>query len=152
MSAAASSDRTGEAREARELRPRARDIGIDIGILRPGRYGAITDVNGVKVGHCTLVEGEGSLTPGKGPVRTGVTAIVPHEGNLFREKVPAAAYAFNAFGKSIGLQQVNELGNLEVPIVLTNTLNVPLVADAVVDRGTSSSPSPQPSAFPMTAR
>ncbi|MEW6227137.1 MAG: P1 family peptidase [Bacillota bacterium] len=144
MSAAASSDRTGEAREARELRPRARDIGIDIGILRPGRD--------VKAGHCTLVEGEGSLTSGKGPVRTGVTAIVPHEGNLFREKVPAAAYAFNAFGKSIGLQQVNELGNLEVPIVLTNTLNVPLVADAVVDRGTSSSPSPQPSAFPMTAR
>ncbi len=133
MSTMAGSNRTDEARGAAKSRPRARDIGLDIGILRPGRLGAITDVRDVKVGHCTLVEGEGILIPGKGPVRTGVTAVIPHEGSLFREKVPAAAYAFNAFGKSVGLQQVNELGNLEVPVLLTNTLNVPLVADAVVE-------------------
>lgn len=116
----------------KEERPRARDIGIETGIFKPGPFNAITDVKDVKVGQVTLIEGEGALVPGKGPVRTGVTAILPHGGNLFNEKVPAAAFVLNAFGKSTGLQQVNELGNLEVPIVLTNTLNVPLVADAVI--------------------
>lgn len=116
----------------KEERPRARDIGIETGIFKPGPFNAITDVKDVKVGQVTLIEGEGALVPGKGPVRTGVTAILPHGGNLFNEKVPAAAFVLNAFGKSTGLQQVNELGNLEVPILLTNTLNVPLVADAVI--------------------
>ena len=118
---------------ANRARPRARDIGIDIGILKPGRWNAITDVRGVKVGHVTLVEGEGRLIPGRGPVRTGVTVILPHDGNLFWEKVPAAAYVLNGFGKSIGLHQVNELGNLETPIALTNTLNAPLAADALIE-------------------
>jgi D-aminopeptidase len=114
-------------------RPGARDIGIDIGIFVPGRWNAITDVGEVKVGHVTLIEGEGKLVPGQGPVRTGVTVILPHDGNLFREKVPAASYVFNGFGKSIGLHQVNELGNLETPIALTNTLCAPLVADALIE-------------------
>jgi len=118
---------------AAPTRPRARDIGIVTGIFLPGEYNAITDVKGVKVGHVTLIKGEGKLVPGQGPVRTGVTAIIPHDGNLFKEKVPAAAFVLNAFGKSTGLHQVNELGTLEVPIVLTNTLNVPLVADAVIE-------------------
>ncbi|BCV25501.1 P1 family peptidase [Gelria sp. Kuro-4] len=118
---------------AAPARPRARDVGIVTGVFKPGQYNAITDVKGVKVGHTALIEGEGKLVPGQGPVRTGVTAIIPHEGNLFQEKVPAAAFVLNAFGKSTGLQQVNELGTLEVPIVLTNTLNVPLVADAVIE-------------------
>ncbi|MCL4532616.1 MAG: P1 family peptidase, partial [Actinobacteria bacterium] len=90
-------------------------------------------MEGVKVGHVTLIEGSGPLTPGKGPVRTGVTAILPHGGNLFKEKVPAAAFPLNGFGKSTGLHQVNEVGNIEVPIMLTNTLNVPLVADAIIE-------------------
>jgi D-aminopeptidase len=114
-------------------RPRARDIGIDIGIFVPGRWNAITDVGEVKVGHVTLIEGEGRLVPGVGPVRTGVTVILPHDGNLFQEKVPAASYVFNGFGKSIGLHQVNELGNLETPIALTNTLNAPIAADALIE-------------------
>jgi D-aminopeptidase len=121
-------------------RPRARDIGIDIGIFVPGRWNAITDVRGVKVGHVTLIEGEAKLTPGQGPVRTGVTVILPHDGNLFKEKVPAASYIFNGFGKSIGLHQVNELGNLETPIALTNTINAPLVADALIEWSIKSNP------------
>jgi len=119
--------------EKEAARPRLRDIGINIGVFTPGKYNAITDVKGVKVGHCTLIEGEGALKPGRGPVRTGVTAIVPHEGNIFKEKLPAAAFVFNGFGKSTGLHQINEVGNLETPILLTNTLNVPLVADALID-------------------
>ncbi len=116
-----------------ERRPRARDIGIQTGIFRPGGHNAITDVEGVQVGQVTLIEGNGPLVPGKGPVRTGVTAILPHGGNLFKEKVSAAAFPLNGFGKSTGLHQVNEVGNIEVPIMLTNTLNVPLVADAVIE-------------------
>ena len=126
--------------DANGSRPRARDIGIDIGIFGPGRWNAITDVSGVMVGHVTLVEGEGRLVPGCGPVRTGVTVILPHDGNLFEGKVPAAAYVLNGFGKSIGLHQVNELGNLETPIALTNTLSAPTVADAVIERSIKHSP------------
>ncbi len=126
--------------DANSARPRARDIGIDVGILRPGPWNAITDALGVMVGHVTLVEGEGRLVPGRGPVRTGVTVILPHDGNLFDEKVPAAAYVLNGFGKSIGLHQVNELGNLETPIALTNTLNAPIVADAVIEWSIKHSP------------
>ena len=99
-----------------EGRGRIRDFGIEPGIFHPGRYNAITDVPGVKVGQVTLIEGD--------DVRTGVTAIVPHEGNLFRKKCPAAVYVGNGFGKLAGVTQIRELGNIETPIVLTNTLSV----------------------------
>lgn len=120
---------------SRALPPRARprELGLRLGSLEPGPLNAITDVEGVLIGQATLIEGEGPLVPGKGPVRTGVTAICPHGGNLFAEKVPAAAFVLNGFGKSIGLPQVEELGNLETPILLTNTLSVPRVADALID-------------------
>lgn len=106
-------------------RGRARDFGLQVGILPTGQWNAITDVPGVKVGQTTLNEGEN--------IRTGVTAILPHTGNVFQEKVSAAVYVGNGFGKSIGLSQIRELGNIETPIVLTNTLNVPKVADALLD-------------------
>ena len=106
-------------------RGRARDFGIEPGILSPGEWNAITDVSGVKVGHLTLIRGEN--------VRTGVTVILPHDGNLFMEKVPAAVSVGNGFGKAIGFTQVKELGNLETPIALTNTLNVFSVAGALVE-------------------
>ena len=102
-----------------------RDYGISTGILQPGKYNAITDVAGVKVGHTTRIEGEN--------IRTGVTAIVPHSGNIFQEKVPAAIFIGNGFGKLAGYTQVKELGNLETPIILTNTLSVPTAADALID-------------------
>jgi D-aminopeptidase len=95
---------------------RARELGIAPGVLRPGSLNAITDVAGVTVGHTTLNQGDS--------VRTGVTAIIPHSGNLFREKVPAGIFVGNGFGKLAGSTQVDELGNIEAPIVLTNTLNV----------------------------
>ena len=106
-------------------RPRARDAGIVVGILPPGPLNAITDVSGVTVGHTTLIKGD--------HIRTGVTAILPHGGNLFREKVPGAVFIGNAFGKLAGSTQVNELGEIETPIMLTATLNVPRVADATMD-------------------
>src|SRR5215216_1605816 len=106
-------------------RPRARDIGLRVGVLPAGRLDAITDVEGVRVGHTTLIKGD--------DVRTGVTAIIPHGGNLFREKVPAAVFVGNGFGKLAGSTQVEELGELETPILLTNTLNVPRAADALVE-------------------
>jgi D-aminopeptidase len=110
---------------AREPRARARALGVVNGILPCGRHNAITDVEGVRVGHTTVVDGDS--------VRTGVTAILPHAGNLFREKVPAAIFVGNGFGKLMGVTQVEELGELETPILLTNTLNVPRVADALLD-------------------
>ncbi len=113
-----------ESASPRDIRPRARDIGLAPGILTPGPLNAITDVEGVMVGQVTLIEGE--------TVRTGVTAIVPHNGNLFQEKVPAAIYCGNAFGKLVGSTQVQELGVIETPIVLTNTLSVWEAANAVV--------------------
>lgn len=113
-------------------RVRAREMGMVLGELAPGPMNGIGDVAGVRVGHVTLVRGEGVLVRGVGPVRTGVTAILPHEGNLFRLKVPAAATVFNGFGKTIGLVQIAELGLLEAPILLTNTLSVGKVADALV--------------------
>lgn len=106
-------------------RPRARDLGIAPGVFRPGPFNAITDVPGVRVGHFTLIEGDS--------IRTGATAIVPHGGNLFQEKVPAAIVVGNGFGKLVGSTQVNELGQLETPIILTNTLNVWEAAAALVD-------------------
>ena len=112
---------------------RARAYGVTIGAMETGRWNALTDVPGVRVGHCTVHFGEGALVPGQGPARTGVTAILPHGGNLFHEKVPAASHIINGFGKSIGLVQVDELGAIETPILLTNTLNIPRVADALID-------------------
>ncbi len=106
-------------------RPRAREAGVVVGILPTGANNAITDVEGVLVGHTTLVRGDN--------VRTGVTAILPHSGNLFREKVPGAVFVGNGFGKLAGSTQVNELGEIETPIVLTSTLSVPRVADFVLD-------------------
>lgn len=106
-------------------RPRAREAGIKVGILPVGPLNAITDVGGVTVGHTTVVRGEN--------IRTGVTAVLPHGGNLFREKVPAAIFVGNGFGKLMGSTQVDELGEIETPILLTSTLNVPRVADALLD-------------------
>jgi D-aminopeptidase len=114
-----------QARDRNNVRPRAREVGIAPGVLSPGKLNAITDVEGVKVGHVTVIEGK--------DVRTGVTAIIPHSGNLFAEKVPAAIYLGNAYGKLMGYTQVEELGNIETPIVLTNTLNVGIVADGVIE-------------------
>ena len=106
-------------------RPRAREAGVIVGVLPTGPLNAITDVAGVAIGHTTIVKGDS--------IRTGVTAILPHGGNLFREKVPGAVFIGNAFGKLAGSTQVNELGEIETPIMLTSTLNVPRVADATID-------------------
>nr|WP_224744088.1 P1 family peptidase [Pontibacter aquaedesilientis] len=105
-------------------RKRAREYGIHIGVLQPGANNAITDVQGVRIGHTTLVQGK--------QIRTGVTAILPHEGNVFQQKVPAAVYVGNGFGKLAGSTQVQELGHLETPIILTNTLGVGTAMNAVV--------------------
>jgi D-aminopeptidase len=123
-----------------DARPRAREFGVRIGSMATGQWNAITDVSGVRVGQVTLIEGEGPLVPGKGPVRTGVTVILPHEGNLFREKVPGAIHVINGFGKCMGQEQVDELGNLEGPIALTGTMNVGLVTDAIVSYGVRENP------------
>ena len=103
---------------------RLRDFGIETGIFRTGKNNAITDVEGVKVGHVTLIEGDS--------VRTGVTAIIPHGENIFRKKCPAAIYVGNGFGKLAGYTQVRELGNIETPIVLTNTLSVAQALEALI--------------------
>ncbi|CAG0945868.1 D-aminopeptidase [Anaerolineae bacterium] len=114
-------------------RPRARDLGIKIGRIKPGRYNAITDVAGVRVGHTTIIEGSGKLIPGNGPIRTGVTAILPHGGDLFLEKVTGTVLRINGFGEVTNSEQIHEMGFIEGPIMLTNTWNVPRVADAVID-------------------
>jgi len=113
------------ARSQAQGRGRLRDFGIHPGILTPGPWNAITDVKGVTVGHTTLNKGD--------DIRTGVTVILPHSGNIFQQKVPAAVYVGNGFGKAIGFTQIEELGNIETPIALTNTLNVFLVANALID-------------------
>jgi D-aminopeptidase len=105
-------------------RPRAADLGLKIGILPPGPLDAITDVAGVEVGHTTIQRGDN--------IRTGVTAILPHSGNLYREKVPGAIFVGNGFGKLAGSTQVDEMGDIETPILLTSTTSVPRVADAVI--------------------
>lgn len=110
--------------EPRQSRPRVAETGIRIGTLPPGKHNAITDVTGVLVGHATVHKGD--------TVRTGVTVVLPHGGNLFRDKVPAAIHVGNGFGKLVGSTQVQELGNIESPIALTNTLNVGKVCDALV--------------------
>ncbi len=123
-----------------EARPRAREFGVRIGSMATGALNAITDVGDVRVGQVTLIEGDGALVPGKGPVRTGVTVVLPHGGNLFREKVPCAIHVINGFGKCMGQEQVEELGNLEGPIALTGTMNVGLVTDAIVAYGVRENP------------
>ena len=109
---------------AQEVRPRARDIGLAPGVFAPGAKNAITDVAGVSVGHATLNQGDS--------VRTGVTVIVPHQGNVFQDKVPGAVFVGNAFGKLAGSTQVDELGTIETPIGLTNTLSVGAVMEGLV--------------------
>ena len=106
-----------------EERPRARDLGIVVGALPPGPLDAITDVSGVRVGHVTIVEGDS--------IRSGLTVVVPHEGNVFLEKVPGAIHVANGFGKLAGVTQVRELGTIETPIALTNTLAVGRVVDGL---------------------
>jgi D-aminopeptidase len=108
-----------------EVRPRVREAGIEIGILAPGPLNAITDVAGVAVGHKTLIEGKS--------IRTGVTALLPHRGNLFQDKVPAGFAVANGFGKFMGSTQIVELGEIESPILLTNTLSVPEAAAAAIE-------------------
>lgn len=109
---------------ADDRRPRLRDLGVTIGVFDPGPLNAITDVRGVRVGHRTLIEGE--------RIRTGVTAIVPHEGNVFQDKTPAAVVVGNGFGKLMGTTQIMELGEIETPILLTNTLAVAQAAEGIV--------------------
>ena len=106
-----------------QKRPRTSDLGLRVGILPMGSLNAITDVAGVKVGHITISRGDN--------IRTGVTAVVPHSGNLYREKVPGAAFVSNGFGKLTGSTQVEEMGDIEAPILLTSTTSVPRVADAL---------------------
>ena len=113
------------AADAQDRTIRAREAGVTIGILSPGPGNAITDVAGVTVGHATLVEGS--------TVHTGVTAVVPHSGNLFQDKVPAGVFVANGFGKFMGSTQIRELGEIETPILLTNTLSVPEAASAAID-------------------
>jgi D-aminopeptidase len=108
-----------------QTRPRAREAGVIVGVLPTGPLNAITDVDGVLVGHTTIIRGDN--------IRTGVTAILPHGGNLFREKVPGAVFVGNGFGKLAGSTQVNELGEIETPVLLTSTLSVPRVADFLID-------------------
>jgi D-aminopeptidase len=108
-----------------EGRPRAREIQIEVGILEPGPLNAITDVPGVKVGHETVIRDPG--------IRTGVTVILPHGGNLFEEKVPGAVFVGNGFGKAAGITQIQELGTIETPIALTSTLNVPEAVAALIE-------------------
>jgi len=107
-----------------EERPRMREFGIETGIIDPGEWNAITDVPGVKVGHVTLIQGKN--------IRTGVTAILPHSGNIYQQKVPAAVYVANGYGKLTGYTQIEELGTIETPIILTNTLSVPTAANALI--------------------
>ena len=112
------------AQSAEDKRPRLRDLGVTLGVFDPGPLNAITDVRGVRVGHRTIIEGD--------RIRTGVTAIVPHEGNVFQDKVPAAVVVGNGFGKLMGTTQIVELGEIETPILLTNTLAVGQAAEGTV--------------------
>ena len=106
---------------------------MDFGTLPTGKFNAITDVPGVTVGNFSIIQGQGRLIPGKGPVRTGVTAILPHGGNLYTQKCPAAVFPFNGYGKSIGMMYVEELGICENPILITNTLSVGAALEGGID-------------------
>jgi D-aminopeptidase len=120
-----------QAADSQEPRLRARDLGVVIGTYPIGPLNAITDVAGVKVGHTTLMSGEGSLKPGIGPIRTGVTVVIPRD-DVWHKKVPAGSFVLNGTGEMTGLAWVAESGFLEYPIALTNTLNVPRVANGVM--------------------
>jgi len=114
-----------------EPRRRARALGIPLGRYKTGKHNAITDVEGVLVGHATIIRGQGALRPGEGPVRTGVTAILPNEGNIFMERLIGGGFVLNGAGEVSGLTQVQEWGLIETPILLTNTMSVGAVSDAV---------------------
>ncbi|KYO67063.1 P1 family peptidase [Thermovenabulum gondwanense] len=115
------------------MRKRMRDYGICVGQLPPGQLNSISDVKGVRVGHSTVIYGEGKLIPEEGPARTGVTAVIPRNGNLFKEKLLASCFVGNGFGKSVGLMQIRELGTLETPVILTNTLSVGIASNALIE-------------------
>src|SRR5215467_4999498 len=117
--------------ESAEPRVRARELGLPLGRFRPGKYNAITDVEGVRVGHSTIIRGKGPLRPGIGPVRTGVTAILPDQGNIFMERMTGGGFVLNGAGEVSGLTQVMEWGLIETPILLTNTMSVGAVSDGV---------------------
>ncbi len=119
------------AAESDQSRHRLRDLGIGIGSYQPGPLNAITDVAGVKVGHTTLIQGEGPLKPGQGPIRTGVTVVIPRD-DVWHKKVAAGSFVLNGTGEMTGLSWVAESGFLEYPIALTNTLNIPRVANGVM--------------------
>jgi D-aminopeptidase len=121
-----------QAGEPEESRSRARTLGIIVGSHSPGPFNAITDVSGVTVGHTTLVSGDGPLKPGIGPVRTGVTVVIPRD-DVWHKKVAAGSFVLNGTGEMTGLAWISESGFLEYPIALTNTLNVPRVANGVID-------------------
>ncbi|HEX6836503.1 MAG TPA: P1 family peptidase, partial [Polyangia bacterium] len=112
-------------------RKRLRDLGVSIGHYPTGPLNTITDVGGVRVGHSTLISGEGKLERGKGPVRTGVTCVMPHE-DVYRERLIGGTFVLNGAGEVAGLTQVSEWGLIETPILLTNTLSVGKVSDAAV--------------------
>jgi D-aminopeptidase len=114
---------------------RARDLGIRIGRMEPGEHNAITDVRGVRVGHTTLISGDGPLRPGHGPIRTGVTVIVPHDGDIWTEPVFAGAHRLNGNGELTGLEWIREAGMLAGAIGITNTHSVGVVHDALIQAG-----------------
>lgn len=115
------------------VRIKARDLGLEFGTLPTGKFNSITDVPGVTVGHTSLIQGQGRLIPGQGPVRTGITAILPHCGNLYTQKCPAAVSPFNGYGKSIGMMYVEELGICENPLMITNTLSIAAALEGGID-------------------
>lgn len=117
--------------ESGETRQRVRELGIIVGQYSPGPFNAITDVAGLKVGHATVIQGDGPLRPGEGPVRTGVTVVIPRD-DVWHQKVPAGAFVLNGTGEMTGLSWLAESGFLEYPVALTNTLNIPRVANGVM--------------------
>jgi D-aminopeptidase len=121
-------------------RPRAREAGVRFGDLPTGRMNAITDVQGVRVGHCTLVKGEGKLIPGKGPVRTGVTVVLPHGEDIYRKPVKGTYFALNGCGGLMGALQVEEFGLIDTPIGLTNTMGMSAVGEGLVRHALASNP------------
>ncbi len=119
---------------------RLRDLGYSFGELPPGFTNSLGDIPGVRVGHETVRFGNGKMSRGSGPACTGVTVVLPHDGNIFREKVVGAVHTINGYGKAVGFEQVRELGLIEAPIALTNTLNIGLVLDALVEYAVQQSP------------
>src|SRR6476659_3205768 len=114
-----------------EPRVRARELGVPLGRFKTGKYNAITDVEGVLVGHSTIIRGSGQLKPGHGPVRTGVTAILPNQGNIFMERLVGGGFVLNGAGEVSGMTQVMEWGLIETPLLLTNTMSVGVVSEAM---------------------